>query len=66
VELRYSDNGGITFQSAGFRSAGKMGEFNHLCEWFGLGSSEDRVFEVVMSEPAPYRITNAYLSSRNA
>jgi hypothetical protein len=66
VELRYSDNGGMTFQSAGFRSAGKMGEFNHLCEWFGLGSSEDRVFEVVMSEPAPYRITNAYLSSRNA
>jgi hypothetical protein len=66
VELRYSDDGGETFRSAGFRSAGKTGKFTLEVGWHGLGEATDRVFEVVMADAIPYRLTNAFLSSRNA
>jgi hypothetical protein len=64
VELRISDNGGKTFQSVGWRSFGKQGEFDKpLAEWHGLGMSADRVFEAVMAAASPYRLTNAYLGT---
>jgi hypothetical protein len=64
VELRISDNGGNTFSGA--KSIRAQGELTARAEWYGLGKSDDRVFEVVMASRAPYRLTNAFLSVRNA
>ena len=32
------------------------------CRCWGLGLARDRVFEVSMSDPVPYRIIDAYLT----
>ncbi|MBA3578925.1 MAG: hypothetical protein H0W42_02970 [Gemmatimonadaceae bacterium] len=66
VELRVSDNSGKTFQSLGTRSAGKQGEFDAVCEWYGLGHATDRVFEAVTAAAGPVRWINALMATRNA
>lgn len=63
VTLRWSDDGGKTF-SGGLQAiadAGAMGRFRQRVVWRRLGRSRDRVFEVEMSDPIPWRIVDAYL-----
>ncbi len=64
VELRYSDDGGDTWTSAGLRSAGGLGHREAVVEWQRLGSSTDRVFEFIVSDPVPWRVIDAYLDMR--
>lgn len=64
IELMVSDDGGITWWSAGMESGGKRGEYTALPEWTRLGSSDNRVFEVQMSDPVPWMIVDAYLEAR--
>jgi hypothetical protein len=61
VELRISRDGGKTFFSAGTRSAGKQGEYRKRVRWTRLGSGRDNVFEIVCSDPIPWRIIAADL-----
>lgn len=64
VMLRFSDDGGKTWSSGHWRSAGKIGEFSHRVKWNRLGQARRRVFEVSMTDPIPYKFTGAYLSAK--
>lgn len=61
VMLRVSDDGGRTWGSERWASAGKIGEYKTRVIWFRLGSARDRVFEVSVSDPIPWRLVGAYL-----
>lgn len=64
VHLKCSDDGGNTWWSAGARSLGKMGHFDMPMIWDRLGPSRNRVFELVMTDPAPLRIVDCYLKAQ--
>jgi hypothetical protein len=61
VMLRMSNDGGKTWGSEVWRSAGKLGEYEQRVRWLRLGSGRRRVFEVAVSDPIPWRLTGAYL-----
>lgn len=61
IMMRFSDDGGRTWSSERWRSAGLMGEYGRRAEWWRLGSGRRRVFEIAFSDPTPLRITDAYL-----
>ena len=61
VGLRYSNDGGKTWGPEIFRSAGKIGEYGTRVRWNRMGQGRRRVFEVVVSDPIPWKLTNAYL-----
>lgn len=61
VMYRYSNDGGQTF--GGFRQAsfGKQGEYLIHVDFMLNGSAYDRVDEIVVSDPVPARILDAFL-----
>jgi hypothetical protein len=61
VMLRYSDDGGHTWSNEYVAGAGFAGEFRKRVEWRALGRSRDRVYEISVSDPIPWRIVDAYL-----
>lgn len=61
IAMRWSDDGGKTFGNYLTAYVGKQGEWGAKVQWNALGKGTDRVFEIAMSDPVPYRITNAYL-----
>ena len=61
VMLRLSNDGGKTWISEQWRSAGKMGEYWRRVRWNRLGAARRRVFEVSVTDPVPWRLTGAYL-----
>lgn len=61
VMLRLSNDGGKTWISEQWRSAGKTGEYWRRVRWNRLGSARRRVFEVSVTDPVPWRLTGAYL-----
>jgi hypothetical protein len=63
VMLRYSNDGGRTWGPELWRSAGKIGETKTRVQWKRMGSARKRVFEVSMSDPVNWRLTNAYVQS---
>lgn len=63
VALRYSDDGGKTWSNELTREAGAQGEYRHIVEWNRLGRSRyPRVWEIVMTDPIPWRILGAWLN----
>jgi hypothetical protein len=61
AELRVSTDGGRTWWSAGTRSAGRMGEYRATIAWRRLGSGVDTQFELIVSDPVPWRLIDAFL-----
>jgi hypothetical protein len=61
VALRMSDDGGRTWGPELYRSAGKAGEYSTRVHWERLGAARKRVFEVVMTDPVPWKLVDAYL-----
>ena len=61
VMLRWSDDGGHTWSNEYAIGAGSAGEFTKRVEWRRLGRSRDRVYEISVSDPIPWRIIDAYL-----
>ena len=61
VMLRLSNDGGRTWGNELWASAGKLGQYTTRAIWFRLGSARDRVFEVSVSDPIPWRLIGAYL-----
>jgi hypothetical protein len=59
--LRWSDDGGKTWSSEHWVSAGKAGTYKTRCIWRRLGRSRDRVYEVTVDDPIAWTIINAYL-----
>lgn len=65
VMLRFSNDGGHTWSSEAWASAGKkiggIGDFKKRVIWNRLGSAYDRVFEVKVSDPVDVTIIGADL-----
>lgn len=62
IMLRISKDGGKTFGNEIMRSAGKTGEYSRRARWDACGQARRMVFEVSMTDPIPWRLTDAYLT----
>lgn len=60
--LRWSDDGGHTWSNIHTVSAGAMGAYQTRAIWRRLGRSRNRVFELTVSDPIPWRIVDAFLA----
>jgi hypothetical protein len=49
--MRYSDDGGNTYNSERFGTTGKIGKYKWQCSYTFLGSARTRVFELTFSDP---------------
>jgi hypothetical protein len=61
MSMRISNDAGKTWGPERWRTAGRIGEYRTRVDWTRCGSARDRVFEVVSSDPIPWRIVDAYL-----
>ena len=61
VMLQMSDDGGKTWGSEIWTSAGKLGEYGTRVQFNRLGSARRRVFRVVVSDPIAWKMIGAYL-----
>jgi hypothetical protein len=59
IELLVSKNGGTHFDSIGFASVGKVGEYTQRVIWRSLGSARDWVFKLRITDPVKRVITGA-------
>jgi hypothetical protein len=62
VTLRSSNDGGKTWGNERSVSAGALGEYRKRVRFRRLGSSRDRVFEMSVTDPIPWRIVDAFVS----
>jgi hypothetical protein len=60
VMLKWSDDGGNIWSNEHWVTAGAIGTYRTRVKWTRLGSARDRVFEVAMSDPVPWRIVDAF------
>jgi len=61
--LRWSDDGGHTWSNEYTCGAGMAGNFTRRVEWRRLGRTRDRVYELSVSDPIPWRVIDAYLTA---
>jgi hypothetical protein len=61
VMLRWSDDGGETWGHERWASAGKRGNFGVRTIWRRLGRGYDRVYEIAVTDPIPWRVIGAYV-----
>lgn len=63
VTLNYSNDAGKTWKVAGNRSAGSgaLGEYSKRVFWNRVGSARRRTYEIVMTDPIPWRIFGAVM-----
>jgi hypothetical protein len=54
VLLRWSDDNGATWSAWRIESAGAIGKHGRRVRWNRLGSAEDRVFQIRMTDDAPW------------
>lgn len=54
IELRWSDDNGYTWSNWHYASVGAVGQFVRKARFSRLGSAYDRVFELVMTDNAPF------------
>jgi hypothetical protein len=65
VMMRQSKDGGKTWLSERWTSAGAIGEYFIRLNWHRCGMGRRMVFEVSFTAATPYRITNAYLKIKS-
>ena len=61
IMLQWSDDGGHTWSNEEWVTAGRLGQYKHRAIWRRLGRSRTRTWRVVMSEPVPWRLLDAYV-----
>ena len=61
VMLRSSNDGGQTWGNERSGSAGAQGAYTTRVRFRRLGASRDRVFEVSVTDPIPWRIVDAFV-----
>jgi PKD repeat protein len=62
IVLKVSNDAGRNWITQQGRSAGKFGEYSKRVRWDRLGSGRRRVYEVVATDPIPWRIMGAYMN----
>lgn len=61
VMLRWSNDGGRTWGNEHWVGAGQIGTYETRVRWQRMGRARDRVYEIVVTDPIPWRIVEAYL-----
>jgi hypothetical protein len=61
VMMRMSNDGGKTWSPEFLGNAGAIGEYWRRVRWNRLGMGRQRVFEISVSDPIPWRLANAFL-----
>jgi len=61
VNLRWSNDGAQTFNDPIPMDCGQAGQTLTRVIWRRLGSARDRVYEISMTDPVPWKIIDAYL-----
>ena len=61
MTLRWSNDGGHTWSDGLDRDCGQAGEYRKRVIWRRLGQARDRVYEISMTDPADWKIVDAYL-----
>jgi hypothetical protein len=56
IVLSWSDDGGRTWTIAPARDIGRIGEFRHRVQWHRLGSSRDRCYRMLVTDPVALNI----------
>lgn len=64
VMLRWSNNQAKTWSNEHWVTAGALGTYGTRAIWRVLGSARNRVFEVAMTDPIPWRLTAALVTVR--
>lgn len=64
--LRLSRDGGHTWGNEYWTSAGAIGQYSKRVIWNRLGRARNMAFEVTVSDPIPWRLTQAFLNVRKA
>jgi len=62
--LRWSSDGGQTWGNEHWTSAGVQGAYSARAIWRMLGAGRDRVYELVVTDPIPWRILDAWIDTR--
>lgn len=63
MTLRWSDDSAKTWSNSYSVDCGQSGQYKKRVIWRRLGRSRERVYEVSVSDPVPWRIVDAYLSA---
>lgn len=66
INLFYSDDGGITFDSADVREFSPIGNYRWRMRWYELGPSRNRCYKLVCVSSAPIVILGGVQSVRRA
>jgi len=61
IMAKWSDDYGRTFGNEHWTSAGAIGAYRTRAIWRRLGSGRNRVFEVSLSDPVPWRVVDCFL-----
>lgn len=61
ISMRFSDNYGHTWSNYRTKSIGKIGKYRQSVVFNKCGSSKDKIFEIQISDPVPFRIIGAEL-----
>lgn len=62
--LRWSDDGGQTWGNVFTEKVGAIGQFKRRVIWRMLGQGRDRVFELSVSDPIPWRLVDAFIDAK--
>ena len=66
IMMQVSGDGGETWSSERWRSAGKLGEYQHRAQWWRCGSGRNVIISVAMTDPVPWRIVDAIVEAQGA
>jgi len=69
IVLRWSDDGAKTWSNEYTRNCGRAGQYKKRVRWGvvgGLGRARNRVYEVFMTDPIPWRLVDAFLKAKGA
>ena len=66
IELYFSNDGGVSFQTADIREFSQIGVTQWRMRWYQLGASRNRVYKLICVSPAPIVILGAQMSVRRA
>ena len=63
ASLQWSNDAGKTWSSQHDEAIGNPGEYGRRVIWRRLGRSRNRIYRLIVSDPIPWRITDAYLEA---